>query len=717
MTLSRMIRFMSFVLIGVAAIPLYLSEAMPKMFWPIAVGGLIMAVIIGSKTFSRTIETVIKVLVVVNLLILVFIGLQQGDRLLNSINLVFLATISRGMRLETSRHYFQLIGLSFLILIASTIMNFDISFAVAFLVYTILLTWMLVYTHIFQQIESSTQHATHIEKASKFVSGKFLLGSSLLGLVLLILSLTVFFLFPRFTLGFFASGKKGETVQGFSDSINLGHFGILKTSSKIILRLEFLSGEENLNAETSVYLRGVSFDNYNGSGWSKSELKSYPLLQYSRDGYLSIPYKINPELTNDREFEYNIYQEPLHNETPVVFAATKPLAIKSQNSRFSLRREKKKGFFVDDMQDLTHDQGDNISLVYTVRSMLMNHTEMNFDQVKHGYPKSLEERYTQLPHELDGRISDLAKEYSDGAQSPYDLALSIENALKKDYNYTTEGVGWPTDPISNFLFERKQGHCEYFATSMVLMMRTLGIPARPVNGFLGSQYNSYGEYYIVTEANAHTWVEIFFPEYGWITFDPTPPSLSESYFSAGFTDLRFWLDSMKHQWYKWVVFYNLDRQILLYTGLWNAILPDSKNIDLGTHVSAREFRTKMRSTIRSMTNWKTAAVMISAIGFIPGIQFMYHYYRKRKMPGRSHLDRLAVKLKDLLTRKGFTVTPGLTLPGLSKQGEKMQFSAKGELEQLVTLIEEGRWDPSATAHEEKIKNLYQVVSRSSAVRQ
>ena len=213
MTLSRMIRFMSFALIGVAAIPLYLSEAMPKMFWPLAVGGLIMAVIIGSKTFSRTIETVLKVLVVVNLLILVFIGLQQGDRLLNSINLVFLATISRGMRLETSRHYFQLIGLSFLILIASTVMNFDISFAVAFLVYTIFLTWMLVYTHIFQQIESSTQHATHAEKASKFVTGKFLLGSSLLGLVLLILSLTVFFLFPRFTLGFFASGKKGEPIH------------------------------------------------------------------------------------------------------------------------------------------------------------------------------------------------------------------------------------------------------------------------------------------------------------------------------------------------------------------------------------------------------------------------------------------------------------------------------------------------------------------------
>ena len=78
---------------------------------------------------------------------------------------------------------------------------------------------------------------------------------------------------------------------------------------------------------------------------------------------------------------------------------------------------------------------------------------------------------------------------------------------------------------------------------------------------------------------------------------------------------------------------------------------------------------------------------------------------------------MALKLKDLLNRKGFTVTPGLTLPSLSEQGEKMHFSAKSELDQLVTLIEEGRWDPSATVRDEKIKNLYQVVSRSSAVRQ
>ncbi len=717
MTLSRMIRLMGVALIAVAAFPLYLSEAMPAIFWMMATAGLLMGMTIGSKTFSRNIESIFRILVTVTLLVIVITGFQKGDHLFNSINLVFLATITRGMRLKTSRHYFQIIGLSFLILVASAIVNLDISFAVAFLLYAMFLTWTLIYTHVSQQVESSTHHDIVAQKASKFVSGKFLLGSSFLGLVLLVFSLTVFFLFPRFTLGFFAPGKEGETVQGFSDAIDLGHFGTLKTSSKIVLRLEFLSGEKNPNILKSIFLRGVSFDHYNGNGWSKSESKSYPLLEYSRDGYLTIPDKLNLEITNDSEFEYNIYQEPLHNDTPVIFAAANPLGIKSHNRGSSQRKHKRTNFFIDDVKDLTHDQKENKPLDYTVRSALINHTTFNLDPVRKEYPPYLKERYTQLPLELDERISDLAKEYSDGAQNSYALALSIENALKKEYSYTTEGVGRPTDPISNFLFERKKGHCEYFATAMVLMMRTQGIPARPVNGFLGSQYNSYGDYYIVTEANAHTWVEVFFPEYGWTTFDPTPPSLSEFYFADAFTNLRLWLDSMKLQWYKWVVFYNLDRQILLYTGLWNSILPDSKNIDLGTRVSAREFKIKMRSTVRSMTNWKTATVMIATIGFIPGVQLLYRYYRKRKIPGRSRLARLALKLKELLIRKGFIVTPGLTLPGLLKQGEKIQFSAKDDLDLLVTLIEEGRWDPSATVHDEKIKNLYQAVSKSSALRQ
>ena len=716
MTLSRIVRFMVFVLTVVAAVPLYLSGEMPGIFWAASIAGLSMGVMVGSKVFSRQKEVVLRILVMGTLVVLLLTGFQADDRLLNSINFVFLVTITRGMRLRTSRHFFQLIGLSFLILSVSSIINLDIAFAFSFLVYTIFLTWTLVYTHITQQVESSAHPDAVAPKASKFVTGKFLLGSSALGLGLLIFSLAVFVLFPRVSLGYFTPAKKGETVQGFSDTIDLGHFGTIEASEKIILRLEFLSGKDNINPETTLYLRGMSFDRYDGRGWSKSNNKKSSLRRFSSDDYFSVHDRYYSDRGSQRILEYNIYQEPLHNETPVIFSIPTLSEIKPQYNRVT-HRQKRVKFFIDRMGDITHNQEGYESLDYTVRSRLMNSALVNQNPTSPRYDRSMALLYTQIPTGLDRRISQFARELSKESDTSYDSAFAIEQALKWNYSYTREGTGFSVDPVANFLFERKEGHCEYFATAMVVMLRSLGIPARPVNGFLGSQYNSYGDYYIVTEANAHSWVEVFFPKRGWVTFDPTPPVVAEKLVSASFTEMNLFLDSMKLQWYKWVVFYNLDRQILLYTGLWNVLLPDSQNIDLGTHVSAREFRMKVGSTVRNMKNWKIAVLMFGLISFVPGARFLSRVYGQRKQRRASYLGNMSLRLKKLLNRKGCPVTPGLTLPALSRQSKQVQFSAQSELGQLVALIEKGRWDPSETVHEEKIKSLYKAVSRSSAGRQ
>ena len=110
-----------------------------------------------------------------------------------------------------------------------------------------------------------------------------------------------------------------------------------------------------------------------------------------------------------------------------------------------------------------------------------------------------------------------------GAETPAQRARAIEGHLRQDYGYTLELLSKPVDdPLAYFLFVRKKGHCEYFASSMAVMLRTLGIPARVVNGFRGGEYNDLTGSYIVREKDAHSWVEAYFPEYGWVTFDPTP---------------------------------------------------------------------------------------------------------------------------------------------------------------------------------------------------
>src|SRR5262249_9249449 len=141
-------------------------------------------------------------------------------------------------------------------------------------------------------------------------------------------------------------------------------------------------------------------------------------------------------------------------------------------------------------------------------------------------------------------------------------ASAIELYLSSNYQYTLQlPVVPPKDPVANFLFERKVGHCEYFASSMVMMLRTLGIPSRLVNGFRGAEYNDLTGSYIVRAKNAHSWVEAYFPGYGWYTFDPTPAS---SIIPAGrWSRVYLYVDAMREFWHDWVVNYDTTHQTML----------------------------------------------------------------------------------------------------------------------------------------------------------
>ena len=131
--------------------------------------------------------------------------------------------------------------------------------------------------------------------------------------------------------------------------------------------------------------------------------------------------------------------------------------------------------------------------------------------------------YLNLPTALDPRIQKLAAQITSSSSNSYDKAAAVERYLNTRYGYTLQLLRTPVaDPLANFLFERKQGHCEYFASAMAVMLRTLKIPVRVVNGFRSDEFNDVTGTYIIRAKNAHSWVEAYFPDYGWVTFDPTP---------------------------------------------------------------------------------------------------------------------------------------------------------------------------------------------------
>jgi hypothetical protein len=169
-------------------------------------------------------------------------------------------------------------------------------------------------------------------------------------------------------------------------------------------------------------------------------------------------------------------------------------------------------------------------------------------------PAAASLRYLQLPP-LDQRIPQLARQITASASTTYDKAAAIQQYLMTRYGYTLElDRTMPRDPVANFLFVRKQGHCEYFASAMAIMLRTLGIPARIVNGFRGGEFNDLTGSYLVRARDAHSWVEAYIPGYGWTTFDPTPAGLG--YTHGRWNRLQLYLDAASEFWREWVVNYD-----------------------------------------------------------------------------------------------------------------------------------------------------------------
>ena len=140
--------------------------------------------------------------------------------------------------------------------------------------------------------------------------------------------------------------------------------------------------------------------------------------------------------------------------------------------------------------------------------------------------------------------------------------LRWKRYLKTHYGYTLQLPRSPVaDPLANFLFERKQGHCEYFASSMAVMLRTLQIPSRVVNGFRSDEFNDVTGNYVVRAKDAHSWVEAYFPGYGWVTFDPTPGGAIGS--PQGWGRVMLYLDAAASFWREWVISYDSSHQNVL----------------------------------------------------------------------------------------------------------------------------------------------------------
>ncbi len=717
MTLLRTVRLLGLLLVAISCLPMLGTEELPRAIWFFVAGGLVAGWFVGGKPWGRRTNIIFTSFLIAAFALVLFIGFQTGEWLVYSIIFALIATVTRTLQHHTARQQFQLIALSFLLMVAASVTNPDLSFAIYFLFYAVLLTWALTYTHLLQRVEEGTERSGIAWKASRLVTRRFLVGSSALALVLLLSSMLIFLLFPRLGLGFFsARTRTGNPLTGFSDSMELGHFGTLQDSTRVVMRVEFpVSMEERPNI-AAFKLRGMAFDTYDGMAWSRKQEGTSPLAS-DQDGYYGVRYAPRLPQADFRVYEYDIYLEPLDIDTKVLFAAPRPLAIRHLVTRFDRWRGTSKSFFQDRLENLSYTGPSMTSTSYTVRSGDFSVAPARLRRSGTYYPKEITKYYLQLPEDIDSRIPELAATVTAQADNEYDTAVALRDHLQLNYGYTLTGAGTPEDPVAEFLFVREEGHCEYFVTAMVLMLRSQGIPARPINGFLGATYNEFGDYYTVTEARAHSWVEVYLGDYGWITFDPTPAGerLPDSF--GFFETMELWLDAIKLRWYKWVVEYDLEKQLAVYSKVWNVFASKQNEVNITPSLSISEMRREMKKMGRGFLSRNTAILVATLVLLSLLPPFIRWLRRRRTRIQQGLLDRLTHRLRQTLRSKGFKVTPGTTLPELARQGLRRDFSAKASLARIAVALEEGRWSSAPAIDLPTIQLLLRHISTAPKLNQ
>lgn len=305
---------------------------------------------------------------------------------------------------------------------------------------------------------------------------------------------------------------------------------------------------------------------------------------------------VSPSETRNRlegALRQDIYLEPIGYD--VLFAASMPLAFEFPTSigRRGPRRER------NDEMRFSHTAGTKYTVFSEPSPPSSQLLRAAGDDVPVGY-----ELYLDLPPEVKPRVYALAKEITKGATNDYDRAVAIESWLKENLGYTLEMISpGQMEPVEYFLFERKLGHCEYFSSAMSILARAVGVPTRNVNGFLGGEWNEYDDYIAVRAGDAHSWVEVFFPGHGWVTFDPTPSAeidrMGRGDSGVG-SKLKRFFDSLRFKWFQWVIEYDLYRQLSFFKKVGGLFKGGSSSV---------------KSSMRGAKTWLKSHRQSFAIGF------------------------------------------------------------------------------------------------------
>ena len=269
------------------------------------------------------------------------------------------------------------------------------------------------------------------------------------------------------------------------------------------------------------YWRSLSYERYTGRGWWTGTPKR---VDYKAGQSIPVPFGFNQ--VRQRRLVQRI-QVVTNTDHLVYSAGTLTRVDKDYTAAWRSRSDLSGLNNADTINELfgaifapTGEATSNTT--YQVESWLPVVSETQLRAAGADYPAWIRQRYLALPEEVPARVLGLGRDLTATQPTPYDRARALETFLRTfPYQLDLPPPPAERDVVDYFLFDLKQGYCDYYASAMVVLARAAGIPARLVVGFLSGTYDTLAQHYVVTAADAHSWVEVYFPAYGWVEFDPT----------------------------------------------------------------------------------------------------------------------------------------------------------------------------------------------------
>lgn len=660
--LDRSVRLGAFLLVLISALAIFLTGRMPISAFVLMISTL------AAWTINKKPRSLFWEVASFCYLVFFFFDLfgLSGALAPALVHLFIFIMVNKIFNLYGPRDYHHLYLLTFLTILAASSLSVETEMFYVILFYIIFLIWNIVSLTLFiewKREEHGRNFPFHL------FSGRYCTLIFITGMIAFLIAIGIFFILPRMQLGYFSAWNAGKVqhVSGFSQKVALGDIGNIQEDAGLAMRVRVtqLYGFTN----DRFYWRGVAFDHYDGRSWSNKVSGSRFLFQDSEGFFYNYP----DRRTSDALIKQEFYIEPL--DTRVIFGADRIVKLKGE------------------FHGVTKDGNSGLTAMsrtqsYEVYSRIPRFSRETLRKWQTEPSENIKKAYLQLPYRSQ-EIDALAQSITLNRSANIDKIFDIKEYLEKNYSYTTSNLPQDAqDPISSFLFKNKAGHCEYFATAMVLLLRHLDIPSRIVNGFLQGEYNEIGGFYAVRNSEAHSWVEVYVGGM-WIPFDPSPrPATGAGESLSALLSLRKIFDSVGFFWDRYVLIFSAQDQIDALTAARDQYRKVREQFKSTNFVPDQLFARLNGFVFRNFRNF--AAYLLGFLGFTL-LVIRFHRRRHREKVNTTPI-LFYQEMLTILCKKGFMKRPQITPKEfVTDISDKLSPSSKSDVFFLTDLFYKSRF--------------------------